>query len=217
MTEPNILLLCPDEMKASALGCYGQTQPTSPFLDQIAQRGAQFNQCHVVHTKCVPSRASLLTAQYPHVNGHRTLALEVRPHEINLIRQLKDHGYETALAGKNHTVDAQTMPQTFDHHLKGGGRGTMEGDGQMPPGSYYVGQDDVPYESFKDTRQTDEAINWLNQRSDQKPFFMWLNWGSPHPPYSVPAPCFGTLDRASIKLPPRDLGVNKPPYQKMLY
>ncbi len=204
-------------MKATALGCYGQTQPTSPFLDRIAKQGAQFQQCHVTHTKCVPSRASLLTAQYPHVNGHRTLALETRPHEIHLIRQLKDHGYETALVGKNHVVDKQTMPQTFDHHLGGKGKATMEGDGQMAPGSYYVGQDTASCEAFLDTTYTDTAIDWVTQRDTEKPFFMWLNWKSPHPPYTTPAPYFGKLDRDRIELPPKDRGLNKPSFQKMVY
>lgn len=216
--KKNILLLCPDELKASALGLYGQELPTSPFLDRLAGSAAVFEQCHTVHPKCSPSRAALVTAQYPHVNGHRTLELLVRPHEINLLRSLREFGYESALVGKNHTADAEAFPLTFDRHFHEGGRQSMENPGSpMPGGSYWVGRDEAPLEEFRDHVLTDRALEWLASReAGAKPFFLWLNWNAPHPPYSVPAPYYGTLDRARIPLPPRDDAYSKAPYQRAL-
>lgn len=219
MRPPNILLLCPDEMKASALGCYGQIQPTSPFIDSLAGRAVFFDQCHTVHPKCVPSRAALLTAQYPHVNGHRTLHLHVRPHEINLVRELRRAGYQTALVGKNHVVDQATLPETFDVWLRDNGARDLETPASIPfpPGSYQVGLEPRPLADYIDADATTQALDWLKRgRDPAKPFFMWLNWNAPHPPYGVPAPYYGRLDRASIELPPRDSGRHKPPYQRQL-
>lgn len=221
MPRPNIVLLCPDEMKASALGCYGQALPVSPILDRMAGRSAVFNQSHTVHPKCVPSRAALLTAQYPHVGGHRTLHLHVRPHEINLVRTLREAGYQTCLFGKNHVVDSHTMPFTFDHWFKDGGRATLEqpaGRALMPAGSYWVGEDPVPNGEWRDTVNTERAIRWLEQERDEaRPFLAWINWDSPHPPYKVPAPFFGAMDRSKIELPPLDNPADKPPYQQRLF
>jgi arylsulfatase A-like enzyme len=219
-SRPNLLLLCPDELKASALGLYGQTLPVSPFLDAVAPRAAVFEQCHTVHPKCVPSRAALLTGQYPHVGGHRTLELLVQPHELNLVRTLRQAGYVTALFGKNHVVDAATFPETFDVWSPDGGRYTLEQPGEtrtVPPGSFWVGEDPVPLSGWRDRLNTENALAWLTQdRPRDRPFFAWLNWDSPHPPYKVPAPFYGSTDRARVQLPPEDIPHAQPAYKQEL-
>lgn len=214
----NILLLCPDEMKASALSCYGQTHPTSPFIDWLSSQSTVFEQCHTVHPKCSPSRAALVTGQYPHVNGHRTLDLLVRSHEINLVKELRQAGYQTALMGKNHTADPETLAAMFDYHGHVGGKHTLENpDHPAPPGSYLVGEQPEALEEFRDYRNTGDALRWIEEdRDPDKPFFMWVNWNSPHPPYGVPAPFHGRIDRSKIELPPRDDASTKPPYQTEL-
>lgn len=205
-------------MKATALGCYGQSLPVSPFIDRMAAESTVFEQCHTVHPKCSPSRAALVTGQYPHVNGHRTLDLLVRSHEINLVRQLKESGYETALIGKNHTADPETFAQMFDFHGRDDGTHTLENPAHpAPAGSFLVGQEPAPLEDFRDHRNTSKAMQWIGEDRDKaKPFFMWVNWNSPHPPYGVPAPYYGQLDRAKIELPPYDDPADKPPYQTEL-
>ncbi len=214
----NILLLCPDELKATAMSLYGHRLDTTPFLESIAERAVVFDQCHTVHPKCVPSRCAFLSGQYPHVNGHRTLHLHARPHEINLIRTLRENGYETALVGKNHVVDADTMPGTFDYHQPSRGKVAMETPpNTLPPGSYWVGEHSFPLEEFTDYGETETALEWIeNGRDSTKPFFMWVNWNAPHPPYGVPQPFHGMTDRSHIDLPPRDSLDNKPPYQAQL-
>ncbi|CAA6679269.1 Choline-sulfatase (EC [Lentimonas sp. CC19] len=208
-------------MKATALGCYGNTHPVSPHIDQLAAEAAyQFEQCHTVHPKCTPSRCSLLTGTYPHELGHRTLDIHTAPHEPNHIRTLKEqHGYQTALIGKNHVVDAETMPLTFDYRIDGPGKQQLEPiQTPMPRGSYWVGKDPNKYEDFKDTTQTDCALEWIDQlRDPEKPFFLWLNWGLPHPPYSAPSNFYGVTDRSKIKLPTFDDPTDKPGYHKALH
>lgn len=219
----NILILCPDEMKATAMSCYGNPVNTTPFLDQLARDGARFDQCHTVHPKCVPSRAAFTSAQYPHVNGHRTLDLEMRPYEINLIRHLKENGYNTALVGKNHTVDRDTLPGTFDYHERAGRLEHYQFDVEsgaetgIPFESYYVGEARIALEEFGDFRETECAKTWLKEGWDRnKPFFLWLNWNAPHPPYSVPSPYFRSIDRGSIPLPPKVQASDKPPHVEII-
>lgn len=220
MSPPNIILLCPDELKATALGFYGQKPAVSPFLDRLAASSAVFSQCHTVHPKCVPSRAALLTAQYPHVGGHRTLDLPVRPEEPNLLRELRQHGYQTALVGKNHVVEAAVVPDTFDYWCGNGGRYTLEppdGGARLPRGTYWVGEDPMPLDEWRDHVNTDNALRWMEtERDPAKPFLLWLNWDSPHPPYKVPAPFYGRTDRAKVVVPPRDDYAGKPAYLRRL-
>lgn len=220
MNRPNLVLLCPDELKATALGIFGGLTAVSPFIDRWAKDAAAFGQCHTVHPKCVPSRAALLTGQYPHVGGHRTLHLHVRPEEPNLLRELRENGYQTALFGKNHAVEPAVIPQTFDHWQNDGGRNTLEppdGGARMPRGTYWVGEDPVPLREWRDHVNTENALSWIEQGRDvAKPFFVWLNWDSPHPPYKVPAPFYGSVDRALVTAPPRDDYRAKPAYLRRL-
>jgi choline-sulfatase len=87
----------------------------------------------------------------------------------------------------------------------------------MPRGTYWVGEDPVPLEEWRDYVNTNSALRWLEQgRDPSKPFFLWLNWDSPHPPYKVPAPFYGSTDRAQVPPPPRDDYRGKPPYLRRL-
>ena len=42
---------------------------------------------------CVPSRASILTGQYSHLNGVYTLADHLNPDSLNVAKILKNNGY----------------------------------------------------------------------------------------------------------------------------
>lgn len=209
-------------MRADALACYGNPAAITPRLDALASEGARFEQCHVVHTKCTPSRSSLLTAQYPHVGGHRTLDMPVQAHEPNMVRALKQHGYATALVGKNHCVDEQTMPRTFDFHGRGrGGDAHLEpaDPPPMPVGTYYVGEHPAPLSDNGDHTSTTLAVDWMKQQSTREaPFFCWLNWDAPHPPYRAPREYFGKTDREKIPvlLPPPDKAMGRPNFHDRL-
>ena len=202
--KPNIVILVPDEMNTRPVGCYGQPLPVTPFMDQLAERGAKFDNFFTSHPKCVPARVALLTAQHPHVGGHRTLEMMARPEEPNLIRNLRESGYRTVMVGRNHMVDADTLPLTFDEYINVDGKWTLEPEDPeaVPPGSYLVGHDPVPYEEHSDVVRTDAAIEWIEAHAeDDQPFYMQVNYIFPHCPYSVPDPFYGKLDRNQIQLP----------------
>jgi len=83
---------------------YGHPVPT-PHLQALAQDGILFRQNFCINPTCSPSRASLLTGEYPHQNGMTGLAH--RGHALNdysrhLAQFLKRNGYRTALAGVQH-------------------------------------------------------------------------------------------------------------------
>jgi len=92
----NFVLFNPDEWRADCAGCYGDTVVQTPNLDALAAQGTRFDQCHVQHTVCTPSRTSFMTGWYPHVRGHRTLWHLLRPDEPNLLRYLTQAGYDVA-------------------------------------------------------------------------------------------------------------------------
>ena len=72
-TRPNFVFYFPDEMRAESLGTYGHPITQTPNFDRFAAEGTKFDECHVLHTQCSPSRIAMVTGWYLHVLGHRTL------------------------------------------------------------------------------------------------------------------------------------------------
>lgn len=65
--KPNIVVIMVDDMGFSDIGCYGGEIPT-PNIDKLAKNGLRFKQFYNTG-RCCPTRASLLTGQYPHKVG----------------------------------------------------------------------------------------------------------------------------------------------------
>src|SRR5947208_16478384 len=67
----NLLYIMTDDHAAHALSCYGSKINKTPNLDRIATGGMRFDNCFVTNSLCGPSRATLLTGKYSHMNGFR--------------------------------------------------------------------------------------------------------------------------------------------------
>jgi choline-sulfatase len=110
----NFILFNPDEMRAESAGCYGHPVAPTPNLNRLASEGTRFDQCHVQHPVCTPSRCSFMTGWYPHVRGHRTLWHMLRPDEPNLLKYLKQAGYEVLWGGKNDLLAPESFADSVD-------------------------------------------------------------------------------------------------------
>ena len=107
----------PDEMRASALGAYGNPAAVTPNFDRLAAEGTLFENNYTQHPVCVPSRCSLMTGWYPHVSGFRTLRHVMHPYHPNFLRYIHDAGFETHVYGKNHMFDEDTYFGCVDKYL----------------------------------------------------------------------------------------------------
>jgi len=58
--RPNILFILADDLGYGVLGCYGQKNIQTPFLDQLAQEGTRLTHFCSGSAACAPSRCSLL-------------------------------------------------------------------------------------------------------------------------------------------------------------
>ena len=104
--RPNVVLFMPDQLRADALGCFGNAVASTPNIDALAARGVRFTNAFCQHPVCAPSRVSLMTGWYPHVAGHRTLTHLLQPQEPNLLRIMRDAGYYVAVPGHRGDVFA---------------------------------------------------------------------------------------------------------------
>lgn len=67
--RPNIIFIMSDDHAAHAISAYGSKVNQTPHLDRLAKEGMRFDRGFVVNSICTPSRATLLTGKYSHLNG----------------------------------------------------------------------------------------------------------------------------------------------------
>src|SRR5213594_984637 len=99
--RPNVLFIMSDDHAAHAMSCYGSRINQTPQMDRIAGGGLRLDNCFCTNSICTPSRASILTGTYSHVNGALTLddTLDSR-HQVTFAPLLQQAGYQTAIFGK---------------------------------------------------------------------------------------------------------------------
>lgn len=101
--RPNFIVLISDDISYDDLGCYGSPNGRTPHIDALAAEGMKFTNAYLTASSCSPSRSSINTGRYPHNNGEASeLHRPISWHLPSIGGQLRDAGYHTALAGKNH-------------------------------------------------------------------------------------------------------------------
>ncbi|MBX7142919.1 MAG: sulfatase-like hydrolase/transferase [Oligoflexia bacterium] len=190
--RPNIVLIMADDLGYDDLGSYGSTFIQTPRLDVLAQEGMRFTDYHTAGAVCSPTRASILTGEYPLKFGiTRAYADdEVRgiPASVSTLpEKLRSLGYLTSHVGKWHLGRSNPEYAPFGF----GFNDTWE----WKPGSdSYVnftlsrnGGAYVPYTNGEYLTEvlTDKAIEFISQNV-QRPFFLNLWHFTPHSPHHVP-------------------------------
>ncbi len=100
--RPNILFIMTDDHAAHAMSCYGSRINETPNLDRIAEGGMRFDNCFCTNSICTPSRATILTGTYNHINGVTTLSTPMDNRLQTFPKLLQAGGYQTAMIGKWH-------------------------------------------------------------------------------------------------------------------
>ncbi|MHB1169897.1 MAG: sulfatase family protein [Longimicrobiales bacterium] len=175
--QPNIVFLFADDHAAHALSAYrehlayGAPLPQTPNLDRLAADGMLFVNAFVTNSICGPSRATVLTGQYGHLNGVMTNAEPLHPTHVTFPMLLQDAGYRTAIFGKWHL---RTAPAGFDHYEVLTGQGPYYNPMLHSPG------DSARYTGGTQEIITDRALAWLQQQDASTPFFLEINFNASH-------------------------------------
>jgi arylsulfatase A-like enzyme len=191
--RPNILLIVADDLGYSDLGCYGGEIAT-PNLDALATHGLRFTQFYST-ARCCPSRASILTGQYPHKvgvghmvtdMGHPGYRGRLSENAVTIAEVVKAAGYRTFISGKWHVGTEDPTRHGFEQYF-----GTLISAQtfwdpaqylRLPQGSKtrnYAG------DAFYATdATTDYALDFLEdaRTTRDQPWFLYLAYHAPHFP-----------------------------------
>jgi len=100
--RPNVLFVTADQLRADALGCYGNGAIQTPVIDRLAERGVRFERMFAAYPVCAPNRASIVTGRYPTVHRLRANGMRLPECELTLMEALRQAGYATYGVGKMH-------------------------------------------------------------------------------------------------------------------
>ena len=175
--KPNIIFIMSDDHTWQAVGSYESRfkhlNPT-PNIDTLARRGMVFDQVICGNAICTPSRASIMTGQYSHINGVMTLDDRLPEPKQYLAHEMKKAGYQTAVIGKWHLRD---LPLAFDYYK------VLPGQGKYFDPEFFESGVKKKYRMQGHSTDCimDSALNWFdNRRSTDKPFFLKLHFKAPH-------------------------------------
>ena len=213
-TQPNVLLICVDDLRPE-LGSRGSPAIT-PSLDALAAEGRRFDRHYAVVPTCGASRAALLTGLAPSTPEHLgNGAVAARQDEPTLPRAFRNAGYTTATLGKvmHWPADPPTSPdelpgawsRTLHYDSEPWGNdadaffayadGTVRTRGQSP----IAESPDVDDHAYPDARIADAAIDALqNLASDDRPFLLAVGFFKPHLPFNAPKRYRDLYDRETI-------------------
>ncbi len=104
--RPNFVFIIADDIGGEDLGCYGHPTIKTPNLDALAAEGCTFDRAYLTTSSCSPTRCSIITGRYPHNTGAPELHLPLPAGQFMFPQALREAGYYTVLAGKNHMGDA---------------------------------------------------------------------------------------------------------------
>jgi arylsulfatase A-like enzyme len=193
--RPNILVIISDDHAYQTISAYGSTFTKTPSIDRIAHEGAIFNRAYVTNSICGPSRASILTGRYSHINGFKDN--ENSNFNFNqdiFVKDLQAAGYLTAWIGKMHL--GNNTPQGLDYYKI------------LPAqGSYYnpdfieTGNTKTHYTGYVTNIITDISEDWLDHRDKSKPFCLVIGHKATHRTWMPDLDDLGMFEDRTFPLP----------------
>ncbi len=166
--RPNIVLITIDALRPDHLGCYGYKRKTTPNIDRIANQGVCFLNCFNTSSNTVFALPALISGRYLAISDFKILFgdyINIFDRKFTTLAEyLKRFNYYTrAFLDNGHLRIGTGFEQGFDIFIN------------------YMDNTEII---------TNEVINFLNNYSGNKPFFIWIHYIDPHTPYSAPEEYF---------------------------
>ncbi|MEM7030319.1 MAG: sulfatase [Chloroflexota bacterium] len=174
-TRPNIIFIMSDDHASHAMSCYGSRINETPHLDRIAKAGMRFNNCFCTNSICTPSRATILSGTYNHINKVTTLSTPMDNTLLTFPKLLQQAGYQTAIVGKWHLGHGpEHEPTGFDYWNVLPGQGLYHNPEMIEMGESKI------FEGYVTDIITDYSLDWLQNRDKDRPFMLMCHHKAPH-------------------------------------
>ena len=196
--KPNVVWLVIDTTRADHLTPYGYDRPTSPVLDQMAKDGTLFEETHAESSWTIPGHFVMVTGRFDAareklLGDDFTTAAEV----------FSDAGYDTgAVLGNMSIGRGSGFEQGFDENVDGPVRifyqsmfeklpviKILMALGIAPPDSILRTVHRKTFlqnDAVRASRINADAMDWLDDRDSERPFFLFINYMDPHDAYDPP-------------------------------
>ncbi|CAL1517672.1 sulfatase [Chitinophaga sp. MM2321] len=191
--QPNIIFIFSDDHAYQTISAYGSKLAQTPNIDRIANQGVRFRNALVTNSICGPSRATLLTGKYSHINGYTLNEKKFNVGQQLFPRMLQQHGYQTAWIGKWHLGN---LPDGFDYWR------ILKGQGQYYNPDIIGPKDTTQVEGYVTNIITQFSVDWLNNRDKSKPFFLVVGEKATHREWLPDLQDLGAYDDKDFPLPP---------------
>lgn len=193
-TQPNVIVILSDDQGWGDVSVHGNTNLSTPNIDQLAKNGARFEHFYVSPV-CSPTRAEMLTGRYhPRGGVYSTSAGGERLDldETTMADVFKEAGYATAAFGKWHNG------MQYPYHPNGRGFDEFYGFCSGHWGDYFSPRllehngKLVQGEGYIANNLTEKAMQYM-EKNKEKPFLLYLAYNTPHSPMQVPVRWWNTF------------------------
>ena len=226
----NVVLICVDQWRGDALGCEGHPIAMTPHLDQLAAEGVRFGRAYSATPSCIPARASLYTGLSQTSTGKVGYRDGVPfDYLVTIASEFTKNGYQTQAIGKLHVFPERSQigfqnVLLHDGYLHFGRKkprdiGTVDDylpwlrektgdpradyfDNGVSCNSQVARPWDKDESLHPSTWIVSEAQEFLRRRDTRKPFFLYLGFHRPHPPYDPPQRAFDQYLHDPMPAPP---------------
>lgn len=179
--QPNIVYIMSDDHAAQAISAYGSKINQTPNIDRIAKEGMRFDRVYCTNSICAPSRATILTGNYSHLNGVRGLSDDFDGTQQTLPKLMQADGYQTAIIGKWHLGHGgNSDPTGFDYW------NVLPGQGDYYDPEMIREGEKIKTHGYVSDVITEDAIHWMDNRDEDRPFMLMLHHKAPHRPWDPP-------------------------------
>ncbi len=193
LQKPNVIFIISDDHTWQAISAYGSKLAKTPNIDKIARQGAILYNNVVTNSICGPSRATLLTGKFSHMNGYK---FNEKVFDINqpvFPEELQKNGYQTAWVGKMHLG---SLPHGFDY------LNVLPGHGWYYNSDFVNGQNKTKrYPGYVTDVITQLSKEFLDQRDTKKPFFMVVGHKATHRSWLPALEDLGAYDQVTFPIP----------------